>query len=207
MSTTLARVLLVAEPNAPGLPALPNTASEADHVTRILPSGAILSSMDHETSIAPKAGLQDVLDLLPQASILHLACHGQQDVKNPLDSGFMLGDGCLTISHLMRTRTPDALFAFLSACETAKGSKEQPDQAIHLAAAMLFTGFKSIIGTMWGMGDADGPAVAEHVYQELFQGEKLDPQVIPYALDEAAQKLREAGISAHRWATFVHIGA
>jgi hypothetical protein len=27
--------------------------------------------------------------------------------------------------------------------------QNQPDQAIHLAAAMLFAGFKSVIATMW----------------------------------------------------------
>jgi hypothetical protein len=27
--------------------------------------------------------------------------------------------------------------------------QSQPDQAIHLAAAMLFAGFKSVIATMW----------------------------------------------------------
>jgi CHAT domain-containing protein len=42
-----------------------------------------------------------------------------------------------------------AHLAFLSACETAKGDRAQPDQAIHLAATMLFVGFRSIIGTMW----------------------------------------------------------
>lgn len=37
----------------------------------------------------------------------------------------------------------------LSACETATGDSEQPDQAVHLAAAMLFVGFRSVIATMW----------------------------------------------------------
>jgi CHAT domain-containing protein len=49
----------------------------------------------------------------------------------------------------MKLDLKDAVFAFLSACETAKGDTEQPDQAIHLAAAMLFVGFKSIVATMW----------------------------------------------------------
>jgi CHAT domain-containing protein len=206
MPCTLAKVLLVAEPNAPGLSALPNTTEEVESVTRVLPHGVILSSQNAASTVH-KSDTKDLLELLPQASILHLACHGHQDPENPLNSGFMLGNGRLTISQLMQTRTPDAFLAFLSACETAKGAQKQPDQAVHLAAAMLFAGFKSIIGTMWGMGDADGPAVATHVYRELFRGEQLDPQVVPYALDEAVQALRQAGVSAHRWATFIHVGA
>jgi hypothetical protein len=57
------------------------------------------------------------------------------------------------------------------------------------------------------MGDADGPVVAPMVYRELFKGDMFDPSVVPYALDEAVQELRRQGIPAHRWATFVHIGA
>jgi hypothetical protein len=57
------------------------------------------------------------------------------------------------------------------------------------------------------MGDMDGPTVAATVYEELFKNDELDLRVIPYALDEAVQKLRKLGVSAHRWATFVHIGA
>jgi hypothetical protein len=57
------------------------------------------------------------------------------------------------------------------------------------------------------MGDVDGPTIAESVYEELFQNDELDPNVIPYALDDAVQKLRKHRISPHRWATFVHIGA
>jgi CHAT domain-containing protein len=37
----------------------------------------------------------------------------------------------------------------MSACETAKGDQKQPDQVVHLAAAMLFAGFQSVVGTMW----------------------------------------------------------
>jgi CHAT domain-containing protein len=40
-------------------------------------------------------------------------------------------------------------FAYLSACETAKGDAKQPDQVMHLAAAMLFAGFKHVVATMW----------------------------------------------------------
>jgi hypothetical protein len=57
------------------------------------------------------------------------------------------------------------------------------------------------------MGDVDGPTVAVSVYEELFKNDELDPRVIPYALDDAVQRLRNLGISPHRWATFVHIGA
>ena len=89
------------------------------------------------------------MEKLPEASILHLACHGHQDPHNPLESGFIMHDGMLTVAKLMSLNLDHAFFAFLSACETAKGDKAQPDQAIHLAATTLFSGFKSVVATMW----------------------------------------------------------
>jgi CHAT domain-containing protein len=106
----------------------------------------VLSTSNGESFEATVAGVQEQL---PKASILHLACHGYQDPHLPLNSGFVMRDNMLTVSHLMRLRLPHAFLAFLSACETAKGDLQQPDQAVHLAAAMLFAGFKSIVATMW----------------------------------------------------------
>jgi CHAT domain-containing protein len=85
---------------------------------------------------------------LPDAHILHLACHGQQRA-DPLESCFALRDGGLSVQTLMGLRTPHAVLAFLSACETAKGDAKQPDEAVHLAASLLSSGFRSVIATMW----------------------------------------------------------
>lgn len=95
------------------------------------------------------ASSAEVLDALPYTNILHLACHGYHNPSNPLDSGFVMRDKMLTVPELMELKLPNAFFACLSACETAKAAKDQPDQAVHLAATMLFAGFKSVIGTMW----------------------------------------------------------
>jgi CHAT domain-containing protein len=90
-----------------------------------------------------------VLEHIQAASILHLACHGTQNLSDALQSGFHLEDGMLTISKLTELELPRAFLAVLDACETAKGDIAQPDQAIHLAGAMLFAGFKSVVATMW----------------------------------------------------------
>lgn len=140
--------LLVAEPNSPGLRSL-NTAIE-----EVAKAAAILAPMSPvvigtQESAREGARVQAVLEKLPEASIFHLACHGEQDSKDPLRSRFCLRDGRLTIGELMKLNLKKARFAYLSACETAKGDSQQPDQAIHLAAAMLFVGFRSVVATMW----------------------------------------------------------
>jgi CHAT domain-containing protein len=86
---------------------------------------------------------------LEAANIAHLACHGIQDSADATKSGFCLGDGRLTIEKLMEIKLKNAFLAYLSACQTATGDREQPDQAMHLAAAMLYSGFKSVVATMW----------------------------------------------------------
>jgi CHAT domain-containing protein len=86
---------------------------------------------------------------LQAANFVHLACHGIQHSSEPHKSEFCLSSGSLTVSHLMAIDLKDAFFAFLSACETAKGDRKHADEVVHLAATMLFAGFKSVVATMW----------------------------------------------------------
>ncbi|KAG0701540.1 hypothetical protein DFH29DRAFT_926511, partial [Suillus ampliporus] len=58
-------------------------------------------------------------------------------------------DGPLKIRDIVRTHLHDPEFAFLSACHTTVGDESSPDEAIHLTAAMQFSGFRSVIGSMW----------------------------------------------------------
>ncbi|EIN03314.1 hypothetical protein PUNSTDRAFT_139667 [Punctularia strigosozonata HHB-11173 SS5] len=131
-----------------------NTREEARAIRAVLPRGAIIELPPADDAcIEGGNGItaETLLKLLPQTNILHLACHGHQDLENPLQSGFILRDEKLTIERLMPVPLPRASMAFLSACETAKGDFNQPDQVVHLAAAMFFAGFKSVIATLWSV--------------------------------------------------------
>jgi hypothetical protein len=57
------------------------------------------------------------------------------------------------------------------------------------------------------MNDRDGPFVARHFYEKLFENKTIGADDIPYALDYAVTELRKTGAAPDRWATFVHIGA
>jgi hypothetical protein len=57
------------------------------------------------------------------------------------------------------------------------------------------------------MKDSDGPVIAKHFYEKLFENEVIDADSIPYALDDAVTALRKSNAPWERWATFVHIGA
>ncbi|KAK0450375.1 CHAT domain-containing protein [Desarmillaria tabescens] len=208
------KVLAVAQPTTPGHTSLPNTEKEIHALESILPSDGLIRLRDNihlklaETN--SNVTVSQVVEQLPGASILHLACHGHQDQDSPLNSGFALEDGFLTVRKLFEMQTPRARLAFLSACSTAAGYQRLPDEPIHLGTTMLFSGFPNIIATLWTMGDRDGPDVARDVHTCLFDCSlhtwHLDGDGIAYALDEAVRNLINKGVDPSRWATYIHIG-
>jgi hypothetical protein len=56
------------------------------------------------------------------------------------------------------------------------------------------------------MNDGDGPAIATTVYRELYKGDVLDLDAVPFALDTAVCKMRESGVPPSRWAPYIHMG-
>jgi len=92
----------------------------------------------------------EVLRHLSTASIVHLTCHGKQNLGNPLESASSLDNGGkLSVERIMQRDMRNAHLAFLCACETAMGEREVPDESMHLGAALLFAGFKGVVATMW----------------------------------------------------------
>jgi CHAT domain-containing protein len=131
-----------------GLPDLRFVEDEINIVRATAESESI--SVDHSNRCDGNATtVARVSEVLKNTNLVHIACHGTQNTTNALSSGYCLSDGNLTVSRLMDLDLRDAFFAFLSACETAKGDEKQPDQTVHLAAAMLFVGFRSVVATMW----------------------------------------------------------
>lgn len=145
-------ILTAAVPNPPEGAKLPGTVKELEAIASIVPPSCILSLPPEEDPLRePTAGITTatILKLLPKAVMLHLACHGQQNAVDPVESGFVLQDKKLTISDLLSLDLRHTLFAFLSACETAKGDEHNMNCSVHLAATLLFAGFKSVVGTIW----------------------------------------------------------
>ena len=152
------------------------------------------------------------IDEFHRHQFVHFACHGTLETGKPFEAGFELhGDERLTLLKIVRAHLPNAEFAFLSACHTAEVTEGSiMDEGLHLAAAMQYCGFRSVVGTMWAMKDEDGPDLAKHFYKKLFSGSSE----VPYhersaeALRFAVQKLRrKRGITLERCVNFVHYGA
>ncbi|KAG2139070.1 CHAT domain-containing protein [Suillus clintonianus] len=99
------------------------------------------------------ATVQGALDVLNHNQWLHLACHGVPNRQQPFESSFAMRDGPLMVKDIIRSHWQNPEFAFLSACHTTVGHEGSPDESIHLAAAMQFSGFRSVIGSMWSVDD------------------------------------------------------
>jgi hypothetical protein len=115
-----------------------------------------------------------------------------------------LHDGKLELDHILDIDFPKAKFVYLSACETAMGDEKLANEAMHLAGGFIAAGFQ---GAIWSMSDADGPKVAETVYQTIL-GQDNIPEVIRAAkgLHLAIQKLRKESAPLHQWMPFIHMG-
>jgi CHAT domain-containing protein len=126
------KALIAAVPSTslPGWDKLPSTVEEVSAVKAVLPEGTLISICDaNGITCGDTDGItaSALLEKLPEATILHLACHGCQDSKNALNSGFVMSDEMLTMERLMQVLLPQAFMAFLSACETAKGDQVNTD--------------------------------------------------------------------------------
>jgi len=183
--------------------ALPNVEAEIDNLRQL---GDFVDVL-----VGTEANHDKVLRGLQQHSWAHFACHGHLgDITEPFRASFELyGGSSLTLLELIQARLPNAELAFLSACHSAEGGFITPDERIHLAAALQFCGFRSVVGTLWAMDDEDGPAISKEFYKHMFRksGNKANFRDSAEALNVAIRAMRKNGVPLERWILFVHIGA
>jgi CHAT domain-containing protein len=120
---------------------LHNVRDELERVSKVVRATNFARNI---AAIFSEATVEDTAARMKTITFVHLACHGIQDRDDALRSGFILGDGGLTVSGLMSraAKLENAWFAYLSACQTATGDAEQPGQGVYLGAAMLFAGLQ-----------------------------------------------------------------
>lgn len=201
-------LLAVSQTNTPGEGPLPLCIEEVETLTKIAlsadwPANNITNLNDSDATVIR------VSEALDTSSHIHFACHGIQQPILGTESAFALHDGRLSLSSIASKQLSSGQFAFLSVCHAAAGSHDLPGENMHLAAGLQFSGFPSVIGTMWGIVDQDAPIVAGNVYEYLFRNGvgKLEPGEAAMALNRAVLKLREdKSVTVDRWAPFIHLG-
>jgi CHAT domain-containing protein len=147
-----------------------------------------------DVMVGEQADRQTVLDRLQDHPWVHFTCHGHK-ADEPFLSYFQLHDDeRLALIDIMKAELPSAEFAFLSACHSAAiDTRSTPDESIHLAAALQFCGFRSVVGTLWAMADIDGPSVAEDFHKYMYReaGGVGDFRDSAMALNQATRAMRK----------------
>ncbi|KAG1773286.1 CHAT domain-containing protein [Suillus placidus] len=178
--------------------------SELELVHKLVPAAA------NRTTISGDAATRvGALQALQENTWVHLACHGKQDPAQPYDSHFVMKDEHLTLLDIMERDIPHAEFAFLSACHTAVGDEETPDEVIHLAAGLQFSGFKSVVGTLWEVDDAVANHIVKAFYENMFEdlkdGGVMDCTKAAWALNRATHAVKTK-VPLEQRMVFIHIG-
>ena len=183
-----------------------NVEREVEEVTRCFASSVITSVP--KVLDGPTADPDTIIAHLPHYPWVHFTCQGFQHPE-PSRSFFQVyGGKKVTLLDFMKVRNPNAELAFLSACNTAtRDTNSTSDEVTHFVSTLQFIGFKSVIGTLWDMYDADGPDLARDFYGYLLGEGKADYRMSAVALHHATKKMRERDVPLERWINFVHFGA
>ena len=166
------------------------------------------------TSLNPgNTTITTVLDGLQRHRFACVAYNGNLTTGRPFEAAMRFPNGdYLTLLDFVRSQHPAGEFALLPGSHTAELTEESiPDEALHLSAAVQYSGYRSVIGTLWGIDDSvdDGQDLAKAVLLSMFSGNGGGE---PYyersasALRDAVRQMR-CNLPLVRWVGYVHYGA
>jgi CHAT domain-containing protein len=207
------RLLMIALPDTPGVPPLPAVAGEK----------AVLTGLFDDTMLTLLEGTDAthaaIIRELAGHPWVHASCHGDQDMSDPTSGGLLPYDwrhaGTVSVLDLAAVQHGGGEFAFLSACKSATSGMTVVDEAVSLAAALHYAGWRHVIGTLWSVWDADAARITSGVYQRLSSGASQPEEAglfLPAAAGALHDTLREyrrrPGYDREpsRWAPFLHMG-
>jgi CHAT domain-containing protein len=173
--------------NGQQLPALPGTEKEAEAISQMLGTQPL---------IGEQANIQNVTGQMPNADIIHLATHGndQAIALAPANgqSGFLSGE--IYGMHLR------ANLVVLSACDTGLGDITS-DGVVGIARPFMAAGVKSVVVSLWSVPDAATSGLMIEFYNNL----KTKPNKAQ-ALQQAMLTIMKQHPEPVNWAGFILVG-
>lgn len=169
---------------------------------------AVIAAQPGWASATVAVGAEATLDWLashaPNASHLHLACHGSNDLADPDGSHLVLGRGTrLTVPALIHGIPLRARIAVASACQSAHfDTAVVPDEQIGLATGLLQAGAACAVVSLWPVSDEATALLMTRFYELLCPESDCQPheQAPQPALRQARLWLRaltDAGRAAY----------
>jgi CHAT domain-containing protein/tetratricopeptide (TPR) repeat protein len=125
---------------------------------------------------------------------LHLACHGEFDLDDPLRSWLEIGPGeRLSAADVLDDFALGAELVALSACRSGVSRVLRGDEPMGLVRAFLSAGARAVLVTLWPVEDISTRLLMERFYPALLAGN--DPAA---ALREAQRALRDLTLAEAR---------
>lgn len=184
--------LVLGCPDRPDAAPIDHTRAEAESVANVLGcaphTGADAS---HALAIAR----------MPEARIVHIACHHRFDAAAPMQSALLLSGGDLTAQQILEMRLQSELVT-LSACQSGVSELRPGDELIGTVRALLYSGARSVIVSLWNAYDEATARFMQDFYSEFVRSEGDKREMLRLA----AQRVRASGLSTARWAPFVLFG-
>jgi CHAT domain-containing protein len=194
------RFVAIGQTRAAGESELFSVSAELDNIRQCIDGHATFTRIDGEESCTGR-----VVEELGKNEWVHFACHGLPNPQQPFESAFALRDGHFTIHRLIGCDLENPEFAYLSACHTTVEDKDSPDEVIHLASAMQFVGFRSVIGTMWAVDDGETKKITSTFYKHMVDEDgRLDYTRAAFALNKT---MRSVDVPLDQRILYIHLGA
>ena len=148
-----------------------------------------------------EANRDAVRNALASARLVHIAAHARYEADDPFDSGFELSDGWFTLRHLKDLSMAPELVT-LAGCATGRVSVSDSEEVFGLARGFLAAGARSLLATLWPVGDASTRKFMKDFYSAYAtHGDASE------AHRTATSSLRAEYRHPFYWAPFVLMGA
>jgi CHAT domain-containing protein len=138
---------------------------------------------------------------LADASVVHLAMHGDVPQDGKGQAALLFSNGRLDIGSIASLRLPSTDTVVVAACSSARGAL-LPEGTMSVARAFLAAGVPSVVATLWDIGDSDSAKFFLRLHVHLGRG-LSGPEALRAAQIEAIQRRDPARV----WAAMQSIGS
>ena len=207
-------ILVVTMPSTLKHTSLPGVEKEKQVIQKITTDICKIKELKSPTA-------EDVLNNMSGFDIVHFACHGCADPKDPSNSHLLLQKSGpsgpvidkLTVSDISNKNTLGRTWiAYLSACSTAGVEAiSLADECLHISSAFQVAGFAHVISSLCSADDDICARLAELFYRSLTNtglSTRHSNRAVAEALRNAILDIRsDSPDSRLLWAPFIHSGA
>ena len=166
---------------------------EAEYIKDILP--------DSEVIFGKSAAREVVLELIPDYSILHFACHLGIDKENPILSHMCMSKSYIEVRDILKEKLC-ANMVVLGGCESALGKVVPGDEITCFARAFLRAGANSVIVTLWEIDDESTAEFMKEFYGRIYKQKESRSE----ALRNTQLDFISKGFEPYHWAAFQLVG-